>query len=180
MAKYRSKALANLGKGIKIDGFRQGHVPEERLVQHLGEMAILNEMATLTLSRVYPEVIKVNELSVISPPQISITKLAKDNPLGFSATVAVLPEVKLPDYKAIAAEINQAKELKNEVTEAEVDKQIEDIRRQKLAYERIQKKAVAKQAAEKPSGLSSASLVCLLYTSPSPRDRTRSRMPSSA
>ena len=30
------------------------------------------------------------------------------------------------------------------------------------------------------SALSMQSLPCLLYTSPSPRDRTRSRMPSSA
>ena len=29
-------------------------------------------------------------------------------------------------------------------------------------------------------GLSSQLVICLLYTSPSPRDRTRSRMPSSA
>ena len=32
---------------------------------------------------------------------------------------------------------------------------------------------------EHPAGLGQA-LACLLYTSPSPRDRTRSRMPSSA
>ena len=31
-----------------------------------------------------------------------------------------------------------------------------------------------------PSGYDEPILVCLLYTSPSPRDRTRSRMPSSA
>ena len=30
------------------------------------------------------------------------------------------------------------------------------------------------------SGLPSPTYICLLYTSPSPRDRTRSRMPSSA
>ena len=29
-------------------------------------------------------------------------------------------------------------------------------------------------------GLGGSSCICLLYTSPSPRDRTRSRMPSSA
>ena len=154
LSKHRSKALDHLGKGVKIDGFRQGHVPEDKLVQHLGEMSVLNEMATLALSQIYPEVIKTNKLSVIGPPQISITKLAKDNPLGFSATVAVFPEVELPDYKAIAAEINKDKELSGEVTEVEVDKQIEDIMRQKLAYERIQKKAVAKQAAEKSSDFS--------------------------
>ena len=31
-----------------------------------------------------------------------------------------------------------------------------------------------------PRGLAEAFIICLLYTSPSPRDRTRSRMPSSA
>ena len=30
------------------------------------------------------------------------------------------------------------------------------------------------------SEISDADIICLLYTSPSPRDRTRSRMPSSA
>ena len=32
----------------------------------------------------------------------------------------------------------------------------------------------------KPGDMSNKALFCLLYTSPSPRDRTRSRMPSSA
>ena len=31
-----------------------------------------------------------------------------------------------------------------------------------------------------PNGAGKTTLICLLYTSPSPRDRTRSRMPSSA
>ena len=41
----------------------------------------------------------------------------------------------------------------------------------------------AKSESERPHGdidLGKALAVCLLYTSPSPRDRTRSRMPSSA
>ena len=37
-----------------------------------------------------------------------------------------------------------------------------------------------KEATIKSMGEIAGSLVCLLYTSPSPRDRTRSRMPSSA
>ena len=36
------------------------------------------------------------------------------------------------------------------------------------------------QSVERRSVISSLIKVCLLYTSPSPRDRTRSRMPSSA
>ena len=143
MAKHRSKALANLGKGVKIDGWRKGHLPEEKLVQHLGEMTILNEMARLTLFQIYPDLVKAHNLSVIGPPEISVTKLATDNPLGFSISTAIMPEIKLPDYKAIATSVKKESEAET-VTDAEVDKH------------------------------------CLLYTSPSPRDRTRSRMPSSA
>ena len=36
------------------------------------------------------------------------------------------------------------------------------------------------QAADQPHTVDGLCLLCLLYTSPSPRDRTRSRMPSSA
>ena len=150
--KHRSRAVAELGKEVKIDGFRQGHVPEAKLVEKIGELSILSEMARLTLAEIYPELIKQHELSVIGRPQLSITKLAKNNPLGFSATVAVLPEVKLPNYKNIASGVNKDKEsVAVAVTDAEVDKQIENILRQKVAYERIQKQATAKQKAETKS-----------------------------
>ena len=40
--------------------------------------------------------------------------------------------------------------------------------------------AAANAKATNATGIQDSSLTCLLYTSPSPRDRTRSRMPSSA
>ena len=41
-------------------------------------------------------------------------------------------------------------------------------------------KAIAKMLRTSPIKLNDTVKSCLLYTSPSPRDRTRSRMPSSA
>ena len=43
-----------------------------------------------------------------------------------------------------------------------------------------EKKAIEEMARIKQSAITDESSDCLLYTSPSPRDRTRSRMPSSA
>lgn len=140
LEKHRASAVAEIAKNIEIDGFRKGHVPENILIQKVGEMALLNEMAERALSRAYPEMVAHHELDVIGYPQIGITKLAKGNPLGFTITVAVVPEITLPDYTKIAKEINTKKESK-EVTDAEVDKQVEDILRQKVAYERLQAKA---------------------------------------
>lgn len=140
LEKHRTSAIKTAGKDVSVDGFRKGHVPEDVLIKKLGEMAILSEMAEKALSEMYPEIVKMHDLDVIGYPQINITKLAKDNPLGFTITVAVVPEIELPDYLKIAAKINKDKESK-EVTEEDVEKQITDILRQKVAYERLQEKA---------------------------------------
>lgn len=140
LEKHRAGAVAEVAKNIEVDGFRKGHVPEAVLVKRVGEMAILTEMAERTLSHVYPELIALHTLDVIGYPKISITKLAPGNPLGFTITVAVVPIISLPDYTKIANEINATKESKD-VSDEEVTKQIEDILRQKIAYERLQSKS---------------------------------------
>lgn len=137
---HRAAALADITKDIEIDGFRKGHVPEAMVVRKVGQMAILTEMAERALEKVYPEIIQHHSLDVIGYPKIGITKIAEGNPLGFTITVAVVPEVVLPEYFKIAKDINTQKESK-EVTEDEVTKQINDILRQKVAYERLQNKA---------------------------------------
>ncbi|MCF7857378.1 MAG: hypothetical protein K9M10_02780 [Candidatus Pacebacteria bacterium] len=140
LAKHRDSVVSALGKGIQIDGFRKGHIPENVLIQKVGEMAILNEMAERTLREYYPHILTKHELDVVGYPQISITKIAKDNPLGFTITVAIIPEMTLPDYMSIAKDINTNKESK-EVTDEDVTNQINEILRQKVAYERLQEKA---------------------------------------
>lgn len=140
LEKHRNQALAALGKNVEIDGFRKGHVPENILVERVGELNLLSEMAERAIASVYPKVVEKNKLEVIGHPKVEVTKIAPQNPLGFSATVAVLPEITLPNYKEIAAGVNKEK-ASPEVTDEDVEKQIEDILRQKIAYERIQKKA---------------------------------------
>lgn len=146
----RSAAIKKLGANVAIDGFRPGHVPEAMLVQRLGEMNILLEMAERSIAHMYPHIVEAHNIEVIGYPKIDITKIAPENPLGFTAVVAVLPAITLPDYKSIAHEANKTKES-SEVSDADVEKQIEDILRQKAAYERLQAKAVAKTEGDLPT-----------------------------
>lgn len=140
MAKEREGAIKRLGQNLELPGFRKGHVPTDILVGKLGEMNILSEMAERTLAKTYPEMVEFHKLDVIGQPQVAITKLAPENPMGFTITVSVLPEISLPDYKKIAADTNNNK-LNIEVTDEDVENQIKDIQRQKIAYERLQSKA---------------------------------------
>lgn len=142
----RNAALVSLGKNVSIDGFRKGNIPTPVLEKHLGEMNILAEMAERAISHAYPHIVEEHKLEVIGHPKIEITKIAPGNPLGFTATVAVLPKFTLPDYEKIAKEVNKNRPS-DEVTNEEIDNQIKDIQRQKAAYERLQAKATAKAEA---------------------------------
>lgn len=133
---YRKAAVKYVSERVEIDGFRKGHVPEDVLVKQVGEMAIMEEMAERALADVYPAIIIDNELDVIGRPHISITKLARGNPVSFVAKTAVVPTFELPDYKAISEKI--VKKMDNKVadpTEAEVDEAILAIRRRMAHYE---------------------------------------------
>lgn len=143
----RAAAIKKLGANIEIDGFRKGHVPESELVKRLGEMNILSEMAERALAKVYPEIAKAHQLDVIGYPQVNITKIAPENPLGFTITVAVLPDISLPDYKKLAGAVNKDK-VSTAVTDKDVENQVKDILRQKLAYERLQASAAKKATNE--------------------------------
>jgi trigger factor len=151
LEKYRKHAVEHVQHGIELPGFRKGHIPESILIQKVGEMALISDMAEHALEDAYREIVTHHTIDVIGHPKVSITKLAKDNPLGFSITVAVLPECTLPDYKKIALKINGEKESK-EVTNTEVTAQIEDILRQKRAYERLQATAAKGKDVENTGG----------------------------
>lgn len=125
---YEAKTLERLGKDFEVDGFRKGQVPESILKQKIGESKILEEMAYTAISDFYPKVIKDEKIDAIGYPRINITKLAKGNPLGFSITTAIIPEVKLPDYKKIASEANKNKE-KTEVTEEDLNNLINQVKK---------------------------------------------------
>ena len=140
----RTAAIVALGRNIKIDGFREGHVPEVVLTKHLGEMSILAEMAERAVAHAYPHILEEHKIEAIGHPKLEITKIAAGNPLGFTATVAVIPTFTLPDYASIAKELNKNK-TSDEVTDEEVAAKIDDILRQKAAYERMQSKAAVSE-----------------------------------
>jgi FKBP-type peptidyl-prolyl cis-trans isomerase (trigger factor) len=132
---YRKKALENINNEISIDGFRKGKIPENILISKVGDMSILEEMAELALSQAYPKIVIEEKLDVIGRPEIQITKIAKDSPLEFKIISAVVPEVKLDDYKKIAKEeISKQKEIEP-VTDKDIEDAILKIRRSRANHD---------------------------------------------
>ena len=128
LSAYRVQALKNLNEEVSIDGFRKGKVPENVLIEKIGDMTVLYEMAELAIGDEYPKIIEKEKIEAIGRPEVKITKIAKDNPLEFTITTAVTPEVKVGDYKKIAKAQPEVKAT--EVTDEETDKVIAEIIKQ--------------------------------------------------
>jgi len=129
---YFAKALKKIGETLKLDGFRKGKIPESVLLSKVPEIHVLEEMAEMALGEHYPKIIENEKIDAISRPEISITKLARNNPLGFKIKTAVLPEIKLPDYREVAKKIISAitkEEKDTTVSDKELEDTIMDIRK---------------------------------------------------
>lgn len=129
--KYEDKALARIGERTEIQGFRKGKAPVTKIKENVPEMELLEEMAELALQDNYVKILEENKIDAIGHPQISITKIGKGSDLEFKIITAVLPEIKLPDYKKISKEQNNKEENKKEiiVEEKEIEKTILELRK---------------------------------------------------
>ena len=123
---HRGKALKKLGADLSLPGFRKGHVPLNIIAEKVGEINLLNEMAEMALGIAYPKIIIDNKIDPIAHPQITVTKIATGNPLGFTIKVPVMPILDLPDYKKIAKEaVSKKEEVK--IEEGDVQKVIDQV-----------------------------------------------------
>lgn len=131
---FRNEVMKELRAEMELPGFRRGHCPDNLILEKVGNEKILYEMAEHALAHYYPEMLKDNKIDAIGRPAISITKIAKDNPLGFVIKTAVMPEIKLADYQKIAkTEMGKKPEIL-EVTDKEVDDVIEEIRKNRTSH----------------------------------------------
>ena len=125
----RAEALKALNERTNLDGFRQGHIPQDVLEKKLGAMRILEEVAEVALGKEYPEILKEAKLSPLGRPTVSIIKLAPGIPLEFKIVLSLEPEFELPDYKKIIKEL-KVEEPEVVVTDKEVDDVLEEIKKQ--------------------------------------------------
>lgn len=131
-AKFRGQAIAHLNEHVSVPGFREGKAPEAVLEKHVGSERILMEMAELALQDLYPKIIDEKKIDAIGRPEITITKLAADNPLGWKIKTAVAPVLTLPDYQTLAKTANAQPLAAVEISEEELNKLLEEIRQSRV------------------------------------------------
>lgn len=130
---YYQKALKKISEHVELPGFRKGHVPEDVLKTKVPEVQILDEMAEMAISEAYPKILEQEKIDAIGRPEVTITKIAIGNPLGFKITTDVLPDIELSTYASIAKNI--AKGSDPVITDEDVEKTVLEIRKMRAKME---------------------------------------------
>jgi len=137
---FFDEASSELSRDLKIEGFRPGHAPSNLVEQRIGTNKIMERAADLCAKKCYVAAIMDSNNEAVGRPEITVTKLAKNNPFEFKARVAVMPEVKLPDYKKIAR--HMAKDKKEiSVSDQELNKSLEWLQKSRTKYATVVREA---------------------------------------
>ncbi|MFA9413498.1 trigger factor [Streptococcus sp. E29BA] len=118
------KAFNKIKKNLNAPGFRKGNIPRAVFNQRFGEEALYEEALNSILPSAYEAAVAELGLDVVAQPKIDIASMEKGQDWTITAEVVTKPEVKLGDYKNLAVDVTETKE----VTDEEVDAKIERAR----------------------------------------------------
>lgn len=102
--KHLERAAERLSSRAAIRGFRPGNAPYDIMRREAGDMAILQEALEPIIQESFVAAIKAEALETVGMPQIRVEKLAPDNDIVFTATVALFPKVALADVHSVKVE----------------------------------------------------------------------------
>jgi trigger factor len=118
-----STAYQTLSQQVSIPGFRKGKVPRQLIDQRVGRGTVLNEAINTALPEFYTQAARDNDVLVVGRPTVDIKELKDNELVKFEVEVDIRPEIKLPDFSSIELSVSDV-----EVTEKDVDEQIEALR----------------------------------------------------
>jgi trigger factor len=117
------KAYKTIAQQINVPGFRRGKVPPMVIDRQVGRGAILDQAINDALPQLYIQALQDNDLQPMAQPDIEVTRLEDNESLEFTAEVDVKPEITLPAYDDLTAQVEDVA-----VTDEDVDEQVQALR----------------------------------------------------
>ncbi len=117
-----------LGRELKLPGFRRGKVPAPLVIQRIGREVVLEEAVRDTLSSWYSDAIESAGIVPVGDPQLDLGELPpQGQALEFSIEIGVLPKAELGQYTGL-----EVGRREPEVADEQIQQEI-DAMRERLA-----------------------------------------------
>lgn len=99
LVSLKDHVLGHFQARVKVAGFREGKAPLNLVEKQVDPGALQTEFLEEAISQLYSQAIQAEKLRPVDRPQVTLTKFVPFSALEFKATVPVISEIKLPNYK---------------------------------------------------------------------------------
>jgi trigger factor len=131
------RAAREVGKQLRMPGFRKGKVPPPVVIRRVGRDALLEDAVRDGLSRWYVEAIDAAGVEPVGDPKLDLGDLpGEGKPLQFSIEVGIRPVAKLGTYKGL-----EVGRREPEVPDEVVDSELEGLRDRLATLETVDEPA---------------------------------------
>jgi FKBP-type peptidyl-prolyl cis-trans isomerase (trigger factor) len=161
LSQYREEALKEMQKNAKLDGFRPGKAPTERIIEVYGEGAVMREAAEHAIQHELPELMASEKLMIIESPKVTTDSPEAGKPLVITARAPLAPEITLPDYKKIAGKHKLPPASEFEVPDTEHKEALTHLRRERARIDKIEAGTEQQKAAEESKNMKEEELPAL-------------------
>lgn len=121
----KQQTLKSFQGRVSVPGFRKGHVPPAVIEKNVDSSALQSEFLEEAIEQLYPQAIYDQKLRPVERPKLSISKFVPFTNLEFVATVSVVSDIKIADYKKL-----KLKKPVIKLSEKEVNEVLESVRKQ--------------------------------------------------
>jgi trigger factor len=117
------QAARDLGRQLRVPGFRKGKVPPPVVIRRLGREAVLDEALRSSLGAWYADAIDGAGIAPVGEPDLDVPSElpAEGQPLQFSIEIGVRPTAKLGEYKGLEVGRREPR-VDDEQIDAEIDR----------------------------------------------------------
>ncbi|MFA5937941.1 MAG: trigger factor [Sinimarinibacterium sp.] len=137
VAKAVDERLKRYASRAKLPGFRPGKAPRKVVEQQFGESARLDAISDI-VQQTYPEAISQAGVNPAGQPKIDITVEKIGEALEYVAHFEVYPEIKLQALSSL-----QIEKPLVEVSEADIDKLVENLRKARRDFAAVERAAAS-------------------------------------
>jgi trigger factor len=131
------RTATQLGREMKLPGFRKGKVPAPLVLQRVGRDAVLDEVVRDGLAGWYAGAIDEAKIVPVGDPKIDLAGLpAQGDALRFSIEIGVLPKAELGEYAGL-----EVARREPAVADEQVAAQLEQIRERLARLETVERPA---------------------------------------
>ncbi len=134
-----SRAYKNLGRRVRVKGFRTGKIPRSVLQGIYGD-EVKGEVRSHLVEESLGEIVRERGLQIVSRPEVEANDLSESGAFSFSAVFEIKPEIAVRDYLGIEVE-----KVKLSITDAQVEEALQRLQESHARLELVSNRDIVQK-----------------------------------